>query len=102
MIVGMLVLSGLLPLAAQQLPLHFVEADSVVTWSYGGRDFSNVAQQAVRGVKPLSLRLAADAMDHADEVAEVWRTFQPQLNVAGGGGDLMTMDKACPPRMAST
>lgn len=96
MIVGLLVLSGLLPLAAQQLPLHFVEADSVVTWSYGGRDFSNVARQAVGGVKPLSLRLAADAMKHVDEVGEVWRTFQPQLNVAGGGGDLMTDGQGVP------
>lgn len=96
MMVGLLALIGLLPLAAQQLPLHFVEADSVMAWSYDGRDFGSVARQAVGGVKPLSLRLAADAMNHVDEVEEVWRTFQPQLNVAGGGGDLMTDGQGVP------
>lgn len=71
-------------------PLRFVEADSVITWGYDGRDFRRTAFTTDSTAQPLPTRLTRSAWNNRKIAYQRWQETSSQRNLVGGVGDAQT------------
>lgn len=71
-------------------PLRFVEADSVITWGYDGRDFRRTAFTTDSTAQPLPTRLTRSAWNNRKIAYQRWQETFSQRNLVGGVGDAQT------------
>ncbi len=81
----------LLPFAASaqwlKKPLRYVQPDSVVTWSYDGLGFKQLAQSIDSTARPDVCRLSRSDLKQRDALLQRWQAGAAERNVVGGDGD---------------
>lgn len=82
--------------------LRYVPADSVRTWSYLGADFQQLAWQCHAGETARFLFSDDLYYEQRDMIARMWKMFQPQLNIVGGGDDELRDEQLTPAVAAMT
>lgn len=93
-----------LPVRAQWLdrPLRYMPADSVMTWTYGGADFRQLAATAEPDTRMVTFGISPGVWQMRDTLAAQWCEMAAQLNVAGGGDDELRASQGIPAAVSTS
>lgn len=83
-------------------PLRYASADSVMTWTYGGADFRQLAVTAEPSTRMAVFGVTKEMRNMRDAMAAEWGEMVRRLNVAGGGDDELRAPQGVPAAVSTS